>query len=257
MENIIKGAVLLSALSIPANPAFTQNAATCELPPNLVSHLENGPFIVSTYHNTGVPGSDRVIQVQWPAEIKVPVSGVPPGRADGAERNMAFNIPSGKVSISNEDGNSHQVSFPRFSVFVGGGVDLYPLYSRLGLVGGSPNRSGLLDSGLGHTYHSSEGFDLYLNENHGEWTRYSYPDENAFSYDKDTFFRGTPSIDGVEAILSCRRWLEGPSDYSQCELFKKLEPIFYRSTFDGKYLSDLPAIEYVTDRLMECIIGEL
>jgi hypothetical protein len=259
MKNIIRGAALLSALSISANPALTQNAAACELPPNLVSPLETGPFIVGTYHTTGVPGSDRVIQVQWPSEIENPLSGVPPGREDGATRTLLFHVPSGSVLIQNEHGGNEHVTFPRFSVLVGNGVDLYPLYSRLGLVGGMHSTGGrpLLESRAGFTYHSSEGFETFPNEDHGEWTRYAYPSPNRVSNRYDTFFRGIPEVDGVEAILSCKRWEDGPTEYSQCHLHKKLEPILYRVTFDGRNLTDLPVIEYVTDRLMECVIGEL
>lgn len=257
MKNLIRGAVLLSALSIPSSPALTQNVAACELPPSLVSPLETGPFIVSTYHTTGVPGSDRVIQVQWPSNIRVPISGVPPGRIDGAERGISFTIPSGKLSMQNAAGELHEVTFPDFFFSVNGGVDLYPLYSSLALVGGMPRSGELLDSGNGHTYHSSEGFETFPDEDHGDWTRYAYPDETGVAYNRDTFFRGTPEVAGVEAILSCKRWEDGPTEYSQCHLHKKLEPIFYRVTFDGTNFTDLPVIEFIADRLTECIIGEL
>lgn len=257
MKNLIRGAALLSALSIPASPALTQNAAACELPPNLVSPLKTGPFIVSTYHTTGVPGSDRVIQVQWPSGIRVPISGVPPGRTDGAERGISFTIPSGKLSMQNTAGELHEVTFPGFFFSVNSGVDGYPLYSRFGSVGGMPRSGELLDSGNGHTYHSSEGFETFPDEDHGDWTRYAYPDATGVAYNRDTFFRGTPDVAGVEAILRCKHWEGGPTEYSQCQLYKKLEPIFYRVTFDGRNLADLPVIEYVTDRVMKCVIGEL
>ena len=248
---------MLSALSTSANPAFTQNAAACELPPSWVSPLETGPFIVGTYHTTGVAGSDRVIQVQWPTGIVYPLSGVPPGREDGATRTLLFHVPSGQVLIQNEHGDNEHATFPRFSVLVDGAADLYPLYSSLGRVGGMPHSGELLDSGLGYTYHSSEGFETFPDEDHGDWTRYAYPNETGVAYNRDTFFRGTPDIAGVEAILSCRRWEDGPTEYSQCHLHKKLEPIFYRIRFDGRDIQDLLVIEYVTDRLMECVIGEL
>ncbi|MEM7294655.1 MAG: hypothetical protein AAF420_14840, partial [Pseudomonadota bacterium] len=239
--------------------ALSQNAAACELPPNLVSPLETGPFIVSTYHITGVPGSDRVIQVQWPSGIESPLSGVPPGREDGATRTLVFNVPNGEVSIPIGNGGMSQAAFPNFTVLVGNGVDLYPLYSSLGSVGGMPSTGGrpLLKSAFGNTYHSSEGFETFPDEDHGVWTRYAYPGPNRVSNRHDTFFRGTPDVGGVEAILRCRRWEDGPAEYSQCHLHKKLEPIFYRVTFDGRNFTDLPVIEFIADRLMECVIGEL
>lgn len=257
MKNLIRCAALLSALSVTASPALTQNAAPCELPPNLVSPLETGPYIVSTYHTTGVPGSDRVIQVQWPRDIESPLSGVPPGREDGATRTLVFNIPNGEVSVPGENVSINQSPFPSFTVLVGNGVDLYPLYSSLACVGGMPGSGKLLDSGQGYTYHSSEGFETFPDEDHGDWMRYAYPDETGVAYNRDTFFRGTPELAGIEAILSCKRWEDGPTEYSQCHLHKKLEPIFYRVSFDGRNFDDLSVIEFIADRLMECIVGEL
>lgn len=256
MKKFLLGStIFVAALFVTESPAFTQNAAACELPPGLDSPLEAGPFIVSTYHTSGVPGSDRVIQVQWPSEIKVRISGVPPGRTDGAERSMAFNIPNATASVKREDGSIDHVPFPNFLVFLEGGVDLYPLYSSLALVGGMSGFGELLDSGYGNTYHSSEGFEVFPDENHGDWMRYAYPTPNRVSSQYDTFFRGAPEVGGVEAILKCRRWAEGPEQYSQCQLFKKVEPIFYRSTFDGKFRPDVSIIETVSDALLDCILG--
>ena len=259
MKMMVKGVALLSTIYMTANPALSQNTAACELPPNLVSPLETGPFTVSTYHTTGVPGSDRVIQVQWPKDIKVPISGVPPDRTDGAESVMGFHIPDGEFSILNSRGKREGVSFPKFYFSVNSGVDRYPLYSRLRLIGGSsnPNIYELLDSGSGYTYRSSEGFDTFPDEDHGSWIRFAYPNARGTAYNKDTFFRGTPEIDGVEAILSCSRWIDGPIKYSQCQILKKREPFFYEATVQGRDIDDLPVIEYVMDRLMECIIGEI
>ena len=125
MKELVRGAAFVSALSMPANPVLTQSASACESPPDLVSPLETGMFIVSTYHTTGVAGSDRVIQLQWPSELKVPISGVPRGRADGAEKSMAFNIPSATASMKRGDGSFDQVSFPRFSIFLGGVIFIH------------------------------------------------------------------------------------------------------------------------------------
>jgi hypothetical protein len=253
-RRLAKGVLLLSVLSAPAHPALTQNASACKLPPNLVSPLETGPFVVSTYHTTGVAGSDRVIQVQWPRGVRVPISGVRPGRTDGAESGISFNIPAGVIRGRNEQGEITQIGFPQFSMSAGNGVDKYPLYSKLGSIGGMRETSERIDSGLGYTYHSSEGLITFPEEDHGDWIRYTYPNAWGVS-EKETFFKGTPDINGVEAILSCNLWVDGPQKYAQCQIRKKLEPIFYEVTVRGRYAGDLPIIEYVADRLMECVLG--
>ena len=256
LRRLAKGVLLLSVLSAPAHPALTQNASACKLPPNLVSPLETGPFVVSTYHTTGVARSDRVIQVQWPRGVRVPISGVRPGRTDGAESGISFNIPAGEITTRDEQGNVIRIGFPKFSMSADSGVDKYPLYSTLGSVGGLRGVGGrpLLDSGLGYTYHTSEGLITFPDEDHGDWIRYTYPNAWGVS-DQETFFRGTPDIHGVEAVLSCKLWVGGPQKYAQCKIFKKLEPIFYEVTVRGRYADDLPMIEYVADRLMECVLG--
>ncbi|WP_162798584.1 hypothetical protein [Sulfitobacter sp. SK012] len=74
---------------------------------------------------------------------------------------MSLITPGGTVSILNESGKWDQVTFPKFSIFVGVDVDLNPLHARLALVGGMPRSDVLFDSGLGHTYHSSDGFNTF------------------------------------------------------------------------------------------------
>jgi hypothetical protein len=254
LRRLVKGVILLSVLAAPAHPALTQNASACKLPPNLVHPLETGLFIVSTYHTTGVAGSDRVIQVQWPRDIENPLSGVPTGRTDGATKTLLFAIPAGEITARDEQGDVVRIEFPKFSVFVRSGVDKYPLYSKLGSVGGMPETSERIDSGLGYTYHSSEGLITFPEEDHGDWIRYTYPNAWGVS-EEETFFRGTPDIHGVEAILSCTLWADGPTKYQQCKIEKKLEPLFYRMRFDSDYIKDIPIIEYVADRLMECVLG--
>ncbi|MGR3608642.1 MAG: hypothetical protein ACU0BN_07255 [Sulfitobacter sp.] len=253
------GTVVAVLFACLASQAFAADAAVCDLPEGLSSSIETGTFIVGTYHKTGIPGSERVIQVHWPKSYKLPVSGTPTGRTDGAEAQMSFAIPRTVLNQQRSGSLSakEKVEVPEFSLLVGNGAEAYPLYSSLGLIGAMPRHGSreLLTSPQGTTYHSSEGFKTFPEEDHGDWVRYAYPGRNRVSNDSDTFFRGSPSVGSVHAIMRCNRWPEGPTRYSQCQVFKKIEPVFYSYTIDGRSMAAFPAVEIIADRLMECILG--
>ena len=205
---INKFALLLSIVASICYPFKV--LAECDIPSEWYTKLESGPFIVSTYHTTGIVGSTRVIELQWPKELKTPISGVPPGRTDGAERSMGFE-------------NLSYRGLPKFDIFLSGAVDGYPLYSHLGLYARYSKTREILDSGLGFTYRRMDGLTLHPTENIGAWRSYSFESVSPRDEDIATWFRGHPTIEGVEAILICTRWK--PEEFGHCRIVKKIEPV--------------------------------
>lgn len=208
--------------------------------PQFAGPFKRGSLIVSTYHSTGIPGSNRTIEVDWPSALKVPISGVPPERDDGAERTMIFDFAQ---LLEDPLGFSIKIN----------AADKLPLYSFLGLEAGQPDHGTVLRHPSGHTFISSEGFEIVDRPFLEGWTGFRYPNARAPGNDQDSWFFGETDVDGITGILSCRTDNEG--FYSRCRLKKKVEPIFYEVRFNANKLEEFETIEKLSDQLVSCMMN--
>ena len=133
-----------------------EGAESCRSIPQFTGPYEIGPFVVSTYHTTGTPGTDRVINLTWPDDLKGPLSGVKSGPTDGAESSMGFDFKNVMSLPDPETGEL--VQLPTFSISIRA-ADKLPLYSRMSRVAWGPIGE-VIKADSGHTYVSSEGFDV-------------------------------------------------------------------------------------------------
>jgi hypothetical protein len=120
----------------------------------------------------------------------------------------------------------------------------------MGLRGGRPGPVVELQ-GEGFTYLSSEGFGRYPDGDFGEWRQFFYPNHRSAGGDVGLWYRGEPTVEGLEALLRCKIWQD--NSYSQCSLWKVNPPVYYEIKFNWKELPSLYAIEAASSSLIECI----
>ncbi len=187
------------------------------------------------------------MELTWPADLKGPLSGVPPGRSDGAERTMGFDFVR-TDSLPNTDGSI--VEMPTFSLSITA-ADKMPLYSYMSNIGGGPIGE-LLRSEEGHTYFSAEDFDILSDRSPDGWIQFSYPNATGPVRGRDRWFRGEPNPGGIELLLWCNKGEDG--QYSLCKAFGKVEPIFYDFRFDATGLDRIDEMNDFARKFVSCLM---
>lgn len=207
------------------------------------------PLKISTYHVTGVPGSERLLELTWPSKDLSPFSGVGLKRNDNAWEGLTFYFPH----ISLEAGGRHKADYlPKIDLTVTG-VDKYPLYSDMAWNAGYFGRDySLLRHEDGYTYHSSEGFIVTQEQNMEGWVQYTYPDALRSSNGEDSWYLGKPDVDGIERLLECANSPSG--EYHSCTITAKLEPFRYSARFPAADLDKIWAVDAFANDFVSCIL---
>ena len=198
---------------------------------------------VSTFHQRGdVNAPKRRHSLRWP---KMGIY-FPPVLQDGefsVENRMLFSIDihSGRPRYDRGlNDNTLMISVD--------GVDHYPIYSKMGTVGGLRTRN-LLYQEDGTTYHSSEGYEFTGRALPGGWQGLQY--ENSRRPDNNVFARWNTEGE-VAAVLACSKPDKAPNP--QCDLRIKEEPLFAQVDFDADFLGDLALIERRAREFTRCLL---
>jgi hypothetical protein len=242
------GVVTLLAVVTVSTLFAEEKTDSCRSLPEFSGPYASGPFVVSTYHVTGTPGSTRVITLNWPDDLKVPLSGVSPGRTDSAEEAMGFDFNNGMSLPDPETGERFEL--PGFKLSIRG-VDKLPLYSRMRIVGGG-GIGELLRSNEGHTYMSAGGFDILTDPSPEGWIQFAYPDSHQRAGSRDHWLRGDPVPGGVDLLLSCQRGQEG--QYTQCRVYGRVEPVNYDFFFDAVSVNYVDQMNNFAEAFVACLL---
>jgi hypothetical protein len=128
------------------------------------------------------------------------------------------------------------------------GVDHYPIYSKMGTVGGL-RAIDLLYKEDGTTYYSSEGYEFTGRALPGDWQGLQY--ENSRRPDNDIFTRWNTE-GAVAAVLACIKPDKAPNP--QCDLRIKEKPLFAKVDFDADFLGDFALIERHAREFTRCLL---
>jgi len=234
---------LVTASSTQANESPT----SCQSVPHWQGPFKTGALAIATYHVTGEPGSDRLIQATWPNSDISPFPDIQ--KDDGASETLIFYF----EPLPLDQDNSYDISIlPKIALSLRG-VDKYPLYSYMLRNAGGPIGE-LLRHKDGHTYRSAEGYIITEEQNLEGWTQYTYPNARQFSNGEDAWFFGTPDVDGIELLLVCRNNPSG--EYQSCSITGKSEPFRYTARFDADDLDQLRGIEAFANDFISCMLEE-
>lgn len=186
-------------------------------------------------------------RIDMARRIKGPLSGVPPGRSDGAERTIGFD--SIRTNSLPDEGST-SVELPTFSLAITAAEKL-PHYSYMISVGGGPIGE-LLRGEEGHTYFSAQGFDILSERSPDGWIQFSYPNATGPVRGRDRWFRGEPSPGGVELLLWCNKGEE--IQYTLCKAFGKVEPVFDDFRFEATGLDKIDEMNDLARRFVSCLL---
>ena len=213
-----------------ATPAAALDCAPYRVGETVVSEIP-----VSTFHHRGEIAPPRHMEVRWPREARVLGPSVVDGRAVETDDDQGFVISIDTGAPFTGDGLDLD------DLHIGtGAVDHYPVYSRLGHLGGQSIGRDLLRRPDGTTYHSSEGYERTGQSLPGGWTGVRYRDGHFLARRDDLFARWN-DVGEIDAVLRCKTERDYPNP--SCDLVVKEEPIIVRGNFDRDRLPDLPLIE--------------
>lgn len=242
------GLAVMLATAAGSTSIAEEDAESCRSIFQFAGPYESGPFVVSTYHITGTPGTDRVIDLTWPKELKGPLPGVSPGRTDGAEEFIAFDFKNAMSLPDPETGE--RIQLPTFSISIRA-ADKLPLYSRMSRVAWGPIGE-VIKANSGHTYVSSEGFNVLTAPSPEGWIQYSYPDSIYHNSKNNSWIRGEPTPDGVDLILRCDKGVE--TQRTRCHIFGKVEPVFYDFYYHTVGVGPLEEMNHFAEEFVSCLL---
>lgn len=243
--------IVLSALAFVATAGASQQADQtddlCRSVPHWKGPYKTGLLAIGTYHVTGVPGSDRLIEATWPISDISPFPDVQ--RDDGANETLIFYFDPMPLDLDNPYDTG---ILPEIDLTLRG-VEKFPLYSSISINAGGPLGE-MLRHKDGHTYRSAEGYVITEEQNLEGWVQYAYPNALQFSGGEDTWFLGNPDVDGIELLLVCRNNPSG--EYQSCSITGKTEPFRYTATFDADDLDQIWAIDAFANDFIYCMLEE-
>lgn len=237
----------LIAFATASSSQDNESLTSCYSVPHWQGPFKTGSLAIGTYHITGEPGSERLIEATWPRSDLSPFPDVQ--RDDGASETLIFYFDPMPLDLDNPYGTS---ILPKIALTLRG-VDKFPLYSSMARIAGGPIGE-LLRHPDGSTYRSSEGYIIAEEQELEGWVQYAYPNALQPSNGRDSWFQGTPDVDGIELLLECRNNPSG--EYQSCSITGKSEPIRYTARFDAVDLDQIRAIDAFANDFVSCMLEE-